>query len=130
MPRVLIVDDNDTNAYVLRRIISKIGGWDVSVVASGEAAVASVRESIPDLVLLDLNLPQMSGEETLRTLRADDSLTDLVVVVVTADTDPARRQDAMDAGANDILSKPVDRRSFEEQMRRMQAGEAAFRPVT
>ena len=74
----------------------------------GETVQELVRRQRPDLVLLDLHLPGIDGEEVLRRLRADPRTADLPVVMVSADVNPWHRERLLEAGADDYLTKPLD----------------------
>ena len=74
----------------------------------GETVQELVRQQRPDLVLLDLHLPGIDGEEVLRRLRADPRTADLPVVMVSADVNPRYREPLLEAGADDYLTKPLD----------------------
>jgi CheY-like chemotaxis protein len=82
--------------------------------AEGETVQELVRESRPDLILLDLHLPGIDGEEVLRRLRADPRTADVPVVMVSADVTPWQRERLLAAGARDYLTKPLDVRRFLE----------------
>jgi len=76
--------------------------------AEGEIVQELVRQQRPDLVLLDLHLPGIDGEEVLRRLRADPRTADLPVVMASADVNPWYRERLLEAGADDYLTKPLD----------------------
>lgn len=105
--RILIVDDVATNRIVLKVRLASVC-HDTVLAGDGKSALRIVRDSRPDLVLLDLNLPDMDGCAVLRTLRADAATRDLPVIVHTASTSAAARFAAFEAGADDVLTKPVD----------------------
>ncbi len=106
MERILVVDDSPV-------IVSTLRGWlerhsfEVVTAASGGEALA-LASSVPDLVLLDLTLPDMTGVEVLERLRHDEALSRIPVVVLTASTARRDRIDCLERGAEDFLSKPVD----------------------
>ncbi|GAB1362346.1 diguanylate cyclase [Rhodobacter sp.] len=104
--RILIVDDVATN-----RIIYKVKLKDACYVpllaADGRSGLAMARAERPDLILLDLLLPDMHGTQLLRELRADPATRSIPVIVLTAVQDPDERLLALAAGADDVMSKPV-----------------------
>lgn len=106
--RVLYVEDNPANAELMTAILSRRPGVAMEVAPRGDEALASIRSDAPDLVLLDLHLPDTTGEEVLRGLRSDPSTSDVPVVVLTADAAPHVRRRLLALGADAFLSKPVD----------------------
>ena len=110
MARILIVDDNALNLELARDVL-ELEGFDVSTAASGEEGVRQVRENPPDLVLMDLRMPGISGLEALEILRRD-GYNDLPVVVLTASVMKGERERLMEHGFNGYLEKPIDLSTF------------------
>ena len=106
MERILVVDDSAVVASTLRSWLTR-HGYEVVTAASGEEALV-LATSVPDLVLLDLTLPDFSGVEVLRRLRCDEALSRIPVVVLTASTARADRINCLESGAEDFLCKPID----------------------
>src|SRR5437667_11542156 len=106
-PRILIVDDTPANVHILQARLSA-NGYDIVTATDGEAALAAVRESEPDLILLDVMMPKMDGLEVCRRLRADASLPFTPIILVTAKTDPKDIVAGLEAGGDEYLTKPVD----------------------
>jgi class 3 adenylate cyclase len=106
--RVLVVDDDPDMASLLALMIAR-EGMLVEIVADGPAALAAVRDSRPDLVLLDVLLPGMSGFEICERLKGDAATALVPIVLVTALEDRASRVRGIEAGADDFLHKPVRR---------------------
>src|SRR5690349_14283576 len=104
---LLLVDDNELNRDVLSRRL-RLKGYRVTVAGSGTEALGLAAASNFDLVLLDVEMPGMSGLEVLSTLRATRSQTDLPVIMVTARSEGADIVDAFQRGANDYVTKPID----------------------
>src|SRR5437764_12405657 len=102
--RILIVDDDASVRGGLSRLL-RVSGFIVTCAAGGEAALARLAESTPDLVLLDLSMPQIDGFEVLRRIRADARTADVPVVMLSAMSDAALRDRALEGGANDFLPK-------------------------
>jgi adenylate cyclase len=103
---ILVVDDVAKNVKLLADVLAA-RGYRISTAASGEAALASIKAEAPDLVLLDVMMPGLSGYDVCRAIRADPAHAMLPVVLVTA-LDPAQeRVKGLEAGADDFLSKPV-----------------------
>ena len=105
--RVLIVDDNATNRILARALLTRLG-WMTDEVDSGNAALAKVAASAYDLVLLDISMPGLSGEETCSALRTRPGGEALRIVAYTAHAFPEERSRILAAGFNDILIKPVN----------------------
>jgi two-component system cell cycle response regulator DivK len=119
---ILVVEDNDKNLKLIRDVL-QFAGYAVVSAGSGEEGVALALERPPDLVLMDLQLPGIDGAEALRRLR-DSSRTRLIpVVAVTAFAMRDDHKDAMDAGFDGYLSKPISVTSLPAQVRSfLQAG--------
>src|ERR1700709_210371 len=119
---VLVVDDDPTITDVVGRYLTK-AGFVVSTAADGPGALALVRSAQPDLVVLDLMLPGMSGLEVCRELRAT---TTVAVLMLTALAEAADRIVGLEFGAADYLAKPFEPRELvlrvEAVLRRVQAG--------
>ena len=105
--RVLVVDDTPMNVKLLEGVLTG-HGYAVSTAASGLLALEQVRENPPDLVLLDVVMPEMSGYEVCRRLRAEDATRLLPVIMVTALDPMQERVKGIEAGADDFLTKPIN----------------------
>jgi len=105
--RILVVDDQPANVKLLEDLLG-FHGYEVEAAASGEEALESLRQRAPDLVLLDILMPGLSGYDVCRAIRADPNLEMLPVVMVTALEDREERVKGIEAGADDFLSKPVN----------------------
>lgn len=113
----LVVDDVAENRDFLRRRLAR-RGFTVLEAEDGRSALAAVEAAPPDLVLLDWTMPGMSGLDALTAIRARHPKERLCVIMLTARLHKEDVLEAMAAGANDYLAKPVD---FEQLMRRVQA---------
>jgi adenylate cyclase len=105
--RILVVDDTPANVKLLEDLLA-FQGYQVEAAESGEEALESIRRAAPDLVLLDVVMPGLSGYDVCRAVRADPALAMLAVVMVTALDDRDSRVQGLEAGADDFLSKPVN----------------------
>jgi adenylate cyclase len=104
--RILVVDDDPKNVKLLADLLA-FKGYVVSTAASGAAALEQVATGRPDLVLLDVLMPGMSGYEVCRSLRADPAMQMLPVIMVTALDHYEERTRGLEAGADDFLTKPI-----------------------
>lgn len=104
---VLYIEDNETNVEVMRGIFAQRPQVDLAVATNGLDGLNQVRQANPDLVLLDMHLPDIEGMELLQHLKADPETSDIPVVIVSADAVPAHIQAALAAGAERYLTKPV-----------------------
>jgi diguanylate cyclase (GGDEF)-like protein/PAS domain S-box-containing protein len=104
---ILIVDDEHLNLDMLSRRLQR-SGFAVEVAASGLEALEKIRQQTFDLILLDQMMPEMSGVEVLRILRSDFSAEALPIIMVTAVAESDKIAEALSAGANDYITKPVD----------------------
>ena len=102
------MDDGEANRDLLREML-ELDGHRVSVACDGPEALRGAREEAPDLVLLDVNMPGLDGLEVCRRLRADPATASLPIILVTALADRTHRLEGIAAGANDYLTKPIDR---------------------
>jgi CheY-like chemotaxis protein len=109
---VLCIEDNLSNLRLVERVVRQRPGVRLLSAAQGQAGVAMAREHKPDLILLDLHLPDISGDEVLRQLHQHESTSDIPVAVISADATPGRIQRLLDSGVNDYLTKPLDVRQF------------------
>ena len=105
---ILIVDDDTLNRKLLDTML-KLAGYRTVHAASGEGALALVHASAPDLILLDVMMPGMDGNEVTRRLKKNPLTSNIPVIMVTAQIDRAARITGLDAGAEDFLMKPVER---------------------
>jgi two-component system, cell cycle response regulator DivK len=105
--RVLVVEDNDKNMKLFRDVL-QAKGYETLEAVTGEEAVDLATEHLPDLVLMDVQLPGIDGVEALRRLRADDRTAGLRVVALTAQAMAGDRERFLEAGFDDYISKPVN----------------------
>jgi adenylate cyclase len=117
-PLILVVDDVPDNVEILQlRLESQ--GYAVISAGDGEAALLIIRDQLPDLVLLDIQMPKLDGIATVKELKADDSLPFIPVILVTARADAKDVVAGLDAGADDYLTKPVDQAALVARVRAM-----------
>lgn len=107
--KVLIVDDNHQNLELLEAYLEDAANITTLRATNGQECLRMVREDRPDLILLDIMMPNMSGYEVCKAIRKDDATKDIPVILVTALHEMADIELGMDVGANDFLTKPVNR---------------------
>ena len=113
---VLVVDDHQPSALGMRDLLVA-AGYIVRVAHNGEGALREASEAVPDLVLLDVVMPGMSGIEVCRELKTNSSTRLTPVVLITGHHDRAQRLAGLDAGADDFLNKPIDVTEFRTRVR-------------
>jgi class 3 adenylate cyclase len=117
-PRILIVDDNPTNVKVLQtRLVAD--GYEVITAADGEEGLATARQHVPDLILLDVMMPKLDGFEVCRRLRADSAFPFTPIIMVTAMADSKDIIAGLEAGGDEYLTKPVDHAALAARVRSM-----------
>ena len=115
-PLILVVDDNEANVDILEmRLTSQ--GYDVITARDGVEGLARAREDKPDLILLDIMMPEIDGLEVARRLKADDTLPFMPIIHVTAKGETTDVVAGLDAGGDEYLTKPVDQASLVARVR-------------
>lgn len=115
--RVLVVEDEPDIAGLIKHTLERGSGMDVEIAASGDAALATAGEQPPDLVILDLNLPVISGLEVCRALRARSETAHVPIIILTARTGESDRVIGLDLGADDYVPKPFSVRELAARVR-------------
>jgi CheY-like chemotaxis protein len=110
-PRVLIVDDNKTNLKLASDVLG-LGGYEILKASDAESAQEIIRQTPPDLILMDIALPGMDGLTLTRLLKADESTRHIVVVALTAFAMKGDDARAREAGCDGYITKPIDTRSL------------------
>lgn len=106
MARILVIDD-DVNLLKMLGLILQRGGHEATVAADGASGIEMAVQHPPDLAIVDVMMPEMSGHEVCRQLRARPATVDIPILILTARSQPADREVALQSGATDILVKPV-----------------------
>ena len=119
---ILVVEDNERNLKLLRDVL-EYAGYDVRAARTGEDGIALAASELPDLVLMDLQLPGIDGMEALRRLRESPQTADIPVVAVTAQAMKHDRERALEAGFDGYVEKPISVRAFPDQVRGFLSGE-------
>lgn len=106
MPRILLVEDNPENRDALSRRLQR-RGYDVVIATDGKQGVAMAQAEAPDVILLDISLPEMDGWEVARTLETAKGTRGIPVIALTAHALASDREKALEAGCDDYHTKPV-----------------------
>ena len=105
---ILMVDDEPTTLEIIQSFLEAAGYSQVVTMSESTLALERIATEIPDVVLLDLNMPDVTGIEILTAMRADQKLKHIPVIILTASTDVDTKLDVLRLGATDFLAKPVD----------------------
>jgi len=116
-PLVLVVEDNPVNLELVSAILEE-NACETLAATTGDAALLLLRKSRPNLVLVDVQLPGMSGYQVTRRIKADPALADIPVVALTAHAIAHEDVRAREAGCDAFLTKPIDIRAFKEILQR------------
>jgi two-component system cell cycle response regulator DivK len=114
-PSVLIIEDNEQNLYLMRFLLEK-NGFEVTDARDGREGIRSAREVLPDLILLDIQLPLMDGYAVAIELRSEKSLAKTPIIAVTSYAMAGDRERALGAGATDYIEKPINPETFVQQV--------------
>lgn len=110
-PTVLVADDEPSIVLSLQVLLQK-AGYDVRIARNGEEALQSVREFVPDLILLDAMMPKRDGFDVCQSLRANPELTQIPIIMLTAKSRDVERQKGLAMGATDYITKPFSTRDL------------------
>lgn len=113
--KILVVEDDAQNSYLIRFILEK-SGYTVVAVGDGAQAVEAASAESPDLILMDMLLPKMSGYDATRAIKADPDTADVTVIALTAYSMKGDRERILEAGCDGYISKPIDPETFVSQM--------------
>jgi two-component system, cell cycle response regulator DivK len=120
--KILLVEDNEFNRKIVRDLLAK-QPYDLLEAHDGEAGVAAARRDKPDVIVMDVQLPKLSGLDATRAIRAEPETATIPIIVVTSFALSGDDKKAMDAGASAYLAKPYSPRQLLDTIRRM-AGDA------
>jgi len=115
--RVLIVEDEQDIAGLIKHTLERGGETEAQIVGSGDAALKAVTERVPDLIILDLNLPVIGGLEVCRILRSRADVPHVPIIMLTARTSEDDRVSGLDQGADDYVTKPFSLRELTARVR-------------
>jgi two-component system cell cycle response regulator DivK len=120
--KILLVEDNEFNRKIVRDLLAR-QPYDLLEAHDGEAGVAAARRDKPDVIVMDVQLPKLSGLDATRAIRAEPETATIPIIVVTSFALSGDDKKAMDAGASAYLAKPYSPRQLLDTIRRM-AGDA------
>ncbi len=121
MPKILIVEDNPENWDMLSRRLKR-RGYEVAIAQDGVQGVAMSRSEAPDLILMDMNLPQLDGWGATKQIRAEPATKSVPIIALTAHGMTTDKVHALEVGCNDHHTKPVDLTSLLAQIEALLAG--------
>ncbi|GKW50894.1 response regulator transcription factor [Halomonas sp. NCCP-2165] len=116
MPKVLVVDD-EPNIVLSLEFLMQQAGFEVTTAEDGESALARVSEASPDLILLDISLPDLSGFEVLERLRQTPEGATLPIIMLTAHGREVEREKGLALGADDYITKPFSTQALVEKVK-------------
>ncbi len=114
--RILLVEDNPANQLLAAAVLER-EGFEVTVVECAQDALSAIAEHRPDLVLMDIQLPEVDGLTLTRQLKADPATSAIPIVAMSAHAMAADRDQAIAAGCAAFITKPIDTRVFGDQVR-------------
>jgi len=120
--RILYVEDEPDIQAVAKLALEQVGGFTLEVCSSGKEAMEKAEAFAPELILLDVMMPEMDGPTTLQNLREIDSLKETPVVFMTAKVQPQEIEEYLEMGAVEVIAKPFDPMALSEQIRSIWSG--------
>jgi len=117
MKRILIVEDDKKSLYLARFTLEK-EGYEVIEARDGLEALDNVSKETPDLILMDMQLPKLDGYEVTRQIKADERLSKIPVIALTAYAMKEDREKTLEAGCSGHIEKPIDPSTFVEEVKR------------
>jgi two-component system, cell cycle response regulator DivK len=106
--KLLYVEDNDDNIYMLTLWFDVAGGYEILCAPDGAAGIVMATAERPDLILMDLNLPEIDGWEATRRLKADPATREIPIIALTAHAMAGDRENALAIGCDEFETKPID----------------------
>jgi two-component system cell cycle response regulator DivK len=106
--KILYVEDNDDNVYMLKMRFELLDGFEVSVAEDGEVGCEKAATELPDIIVMDLDLPVVDGWEATRRLKSDRKTRHIPIIALTAHAMSGSREKALAAGCDEFDTKPID----------------------
>ncbi|HEY84669.1 MAG TPA: response regulator [Chloroflexi bacterium] len=107
MAKILYVEDHPAQRDIMAQML-ELGGFEVDVASDGVEGVEKATTWLPDIILMDLRMPRMDGFEAIEKIRADEKTTNTPIIAISAWASGKHKKRALDAGANEHFTKPVD----------------------
>ncbi|MDQ3755952.1 MAG: response regulator [Acidobacteriota bacterium] len=117
-PTVLVVEDFEDNRFMMRRLL-EMSGYRVVEAVNGQEAIEAAQREHPDLILMDLSLPLLDGLSATRRIRAQPNLRQVPIIAVSAHDTTDFHAEALAAGCNEYVTKPIDFDELEELLKRL-----------
>ena len=121
MTKILYVEDNDDNVYMLKMRLELLGDFDVVAAPDGEQGCAMARSERPDVILMDLEMPVVDGWEATRRLKDDPQTRDIPIIALSAHALAGEREKALAAGCDEFDTKPIEFERLVATLRRVLA---------
>lgn len=115
MSHIVVIEDNELNARMAKKLLTK-AGYDVTLAEDGETGLTSVFETKPDLVLIDLGLPDIDGQTVIGLIRQQVSLAGMPIIAFTAWPPDQAHDMARRYGCDGVITKPINTRSFAQEI--------------
>lgn len=115
-PKILLIEDNEQNRYLVTFLLEQHGYTVVSAV-DGMRGIEAAQTFVPEIILLDIQLPTMDGYAVARALRENNSLRDTPIIAVTSYAMPGDREKALESGCTGYIEKPINPETFVDQVR-------------
>ncbi len=115
--KVLVADDDDDQRYLLSRVLQR-AGFDTVIAESGLQVLPLVHAERPDVIVIDVQMPDQDGFETVRLLKSDPALADIPIIFLTGRSEASDRAEGIDLGAEDYLSKSTDPRELVKRVQK------------
>lgn len=123
---IMIIDDESYNVLVVRKFLQHAGYTNFVTTTESPKAIELLKRDLPDVVLLDVMMPEVSGIDILRSMKMTPELSTIPIIILTASPDPALKTQALELGASDFLSKPVDPSELILRVRNVLAAKSHF----
>src|SRR5262245_12170785 len=128
MAKILIIEDNEQNLY-LETFILQNHGHEIIQARNGEAGIALAVETVPDLILLDIQLPGMDGYTVAEELRRHPTIATIPIIAVTSYAMAGDRERILEAGCTDYMEKPINPDTFHAEIAQHLKGDSTIRPA-
>lgn len=120
--KILVVEDNLQNRKLVCDLLM-VKGYDICQASTAEVALQLIREQVPDLILMDVQLPGMDGLTLTRKLREDPATRDIIIIALTASAMKGDQEKVLEAGCDGYITKPIDTRAFPNTIARFLSSE-------